>query len=244
LFRSAGIRLREGYGLSECCGVAALNRFEPGGNKPGTVGPALPGVLVKIEHSPGTGAGEIYLKSDGIMKEYFLKPDETAQVITPDGWLKTGDLGMLVQDRFLKITGRVKEQFKNAFGEYVAPVKLEQLLEDDPLVSRALIIGSGRPYTGALILPDLEALEGWCHKQKIHWTAPLYMMHNTEVIRAFESRVAKVNESLNAHEQIHVFRLVHEPWTVEAGLVTPSLKIKRDVIEAHFVKAIEEMYRG
>ncbi len=244
LFRAAGIIVREGYGLSECCGVATLNRFEPGGNKPGTVGPPVPGIEIKIEESPGTGSGEVLLKSNGVMQGYYLRPEETNDAITTDGWLKTGDRGEFVENRFLRITGRVKEQFKNAFGEYVSPVKLEQILEQDQWVNRALVIGSGRPSTGVLIVPEFELLEEWCRSQKVHWTAPLYMVHNTQIQQAFESHIALINKSLSTHEQIQKFKLIHESWSVENGLLTPSLKLKRDVIEEHYKKTIDEMYRG
>jgi long-chain acyl-CoA synthetase len=242
LFQSAGIRVREGYGLSECCGVACLNRFEPGGNHPGTVGEPIPGVEVRILVSPGTGTGEVLIRSNGCMRGYFGRPEETAAMFTEDGWLKTGDRGELVDGRFLRITGRIKEQFKNAYGEYVAPVRLEQLLEQDQWVSRALITGGGRQYTGALIVPDFDLLQAWAEKQKVHWTAPLYMVHNTQILQEMEDRIAKINKTLSPHEQIRRFRLIHEPWTVENGMLTASLKLRREVIEEKYQKTLHEMY--
>lgn len=244
IFKAAGMSVREGYGLSECCGVATLNRFEPGGNKSGTVGLPLPGVEVKIAASPGTGAGEVWIKSAGVMQGYLGLDDETSTVLTSDGWLRTGDRGEFVEGRFLRITGRVKEQFKNAFGEYVAPSKLEQLLEQDLWIAQALVTGAGKPVTGALIVPDFELLESWCKEHGVHWTAPIYMVHNTQVLQAFEKRIAQVNATLSAHEHIRKFTLLHEPWTVENGLLTPSLKLRREVIEERYAKTIDEMYRS
>lgn len=243
LFRAAGIAVREGYGLTECCGVATLNRFEPGRNSPGTVGSPLPGIEIKIEESPGTGSGEVLIKSQGVMQGYYLKPEETEAMFTEDGWLRTGDRGSFIDGRFLRISGRVKEQFKNAYGEYVSPSKLELILEQDPWVNQAIVIGSGKPGTGALIVPEFDLLEIWSREQKVHWTAPLYMVHNTQLQQEFENRIETMNKSLSPHEQIQKFRLIPEAWTVENGLVTPSMKLRRDIIEAHYEKTIDEMYR-
>jgi long-chain acyl-CoA synthetase len=242
LFRDAGISVRVGYGLSECCGVATMNRFEPGGQKRGTVGLPIPGVDVRIDVKPGEKEGEVYIRGAGNMQGYFLRDDETSEILTSDGWLKTGDNGEWIDGRFLRITGRSKEQFKNAYGVYVSPSKIEQLLEHDPWINRALVTGSGRESTGALIVPNFDVLQEWAIREKVHWTAPLYMVHNTQVLREFDKRIAHINSALPVQEQIHRFRLLHEPWTIEQGLVTPSFKLRRDVIETHYHKVIDEMY--
>jgi long-chain acyl-CoA synthetase len=242
LFRDAGIDVRVGYGLSECSGVATVNRFEPGGHRRGTVGLPIPGVEVRIDVKPGEQDGEVYVHGAGNMSGYYLRPEETSQVIRDGGWLKTGDQGEWVEGRFLRITGRSKEQFKNAYGEYVSPSKLEQLLEHDLWISRALVTGSGRESTGALIVPDFEVLEEWAARHQVHWTAPLYMVQNTQVLQGFEKRIGQINNTLPAHEQIRKFRLLHEPWTVEQGMITPSYKLRREMIEAHYQKVINEMY--
>jgi len=241
-FRDAGITVRVGYGLSECSGVATVNRFEPGGYRDGTVGLPIPGVDLRIETRPGEQEGEILIRSAGNMHGYFNRPEESNSMLSQDGWLRTGDRGVLVEGKFLQLTGRSKEQFKNAFGEYVAPTKLEQLLEQESWVDRALVTGSGRADTGALIIPDFNALEQWAIKHRVHWTAPMYMVHNTQILNAFEELLLRISATLPAHEQIRRFRLLHEPWSIENGLLSTSLKPRREVIEAKFRKEIDEMY--
>ena len=178
------------------------------------------------------------------MQGYFKKPNETALTLTDTGWLRTGDRGSITRNGFLQITGRIKEQFKNSFGEYVSPSKLEMQLEKDPWINRAMVVGSGRPSTGALILPDFEALEEWCIENKVHWTAPIYMVHNPVVKAEFEKRVAQFNKKYSVHEHIQRFILLHEPWTIDSGLLTPALKLRREEFVKRFHKAIEEMYES
>ena len=242
LFHDAGITVRVGYGLSECCGVATVNRFEPGGFRPGTVGLPIPGVDVRIDKKPGEQDGEILLRSAGNMQGYFNRPEESESVLSQDGWLLTGDRGEIIRGKFLRITGRSKEQFKNASGEYVAPAKLELLLEQSPWVDRAFVTGSGRAYTGVLIIPDFNVIEQWAKRHQVHWTAPMYMVHNTQVLHAFEKILAPINAALPAHEQIRRFTLLHEPWTIENGLLSTSFKLRREIIEERFRKEIDEMY--
>ena len=242
-FKLARIAVREGYGLTECGGVATVNRFSPGGNLPGTVGIPLPGVEIRIEHGADSQEGEILIRSPGNMSGYLRRPVETRSVLTSDGWLRTGDIGVFVHERFLQITSRAKDIFKNSFGEYVIPMRIEQQLNRSPFVDQVIAIGFQRPFTAALILPEFGHLQQWCQQSGVHWTAPMYMVHNPEVLELYQSIIDKVNPALARHERIGGFRLIHDLWSVESGLLTLSLKLRRVAIEQRYSKLISEIYK-
>ena len=242
-YTTSGMKVREGYGLSETSGVVAVNRLSQGDYCPGTVGPLLPGVEIKFDNMEH-GAGEILVKSPGVMKGYLYPSTEDTRVFTEDGWFRTGDTGYLVDNRFLKISGRAKDIFKNSYGEYVVPGAIEAALQASRSVDQVIVVGLARPHSAAIIVPDFAYMELWCNQQGIHWTAPLYMSHHPEVISHFQAIVDDVNVSLSPHEQVRSFRLVPDTWTVENGLLTPSYKLRRTHIEQYFQKEIKDLYKN
>lgn len=243
LFSAAGIEIREGYGLTETAPVVAFNHFEPGLFLFGTVGIPAPGVEVKINEPDEEGAGEILVKGPNVMLGYHNQPEATKEVITEDGWFRTGDVGKFVNKRFLQITDRKKDIFKTSSGKYVAPQVVENQLKSSSFVEQCLAIGFQRPFVSALIVPSFVNLKSWCEENDVHWTAPPYMILNPKVIEKIEAVIEKCNESLASHAKIRRFKLLHEEWTIESGEVSPTLKIMRNVVIEKFSKEIEEIYK-
>jgi len=242
LFSAAGIYIVEGYGMTETAPIISMNRFEAGQNRFGTVGIPVPGIEVKIDSPNEENEGEILVKGPNVMKGYFKKPELTAEVLTPDGWMRTGDIGKFVHQRFLKITDRKKDIFKTSSGKYIAPQPLENHLKRSIFIERSMIIGFQRPYVTALIVPHFEILRSWCDEQNIHWTSPQFMIHNIKVRAKFQEEIDKLNDELPNVERIKNFVLCHQDWTIENGEVTPTLKPIRTVILENFKNEIEKMY--
>ncbi|MFN4081447.1 MAG: AMP-dependent synthetase/ligase [Saprospiraceae bacterium] len=235
LFAAAGIAVREGYGLTESSPVVSFNRFEPGGMRFGTVGQPIPGVRVRIAQPNERGEGEIEVSGPNVTQGYWRHPEATAARFTPDGWLRTGDLGRIEGRNFLRITGRASEVFKTASGKFVAPERVEQALRAEPLVSQCMIAGLNQSSLSALIVPDFNYLEHWCARHQIHWTAPPYMILNLRVAQAYQALIDRLNaQTLDSHERIGAFTLLHEAWTPENGLLTPTLKLRRQALKERF----------
>jgi len=229
-FLAMGLDLIEGYGLTETCPALTVNR--PDDFRLGTVGKALPGIEVKIAED-----GEIIAKGANITQGYLNRPEATADSFDDEGYFKTGDLGSMDADGFVKITGRKKELIKTSGGKYVAPTKIEGLLKDMQIIQEAVVIGDRRNFCVSLIALDPEELEIW---------APLNGASanpdDEKVKAAVQAHVDKVNEGLASFESIKYFRLLDEPMTVENGILTASLKVKRRVVEDRYADIIEEMY--
>ena len=243
LFNAAGIRVREGYGLTETSPVVAFNRFEPGGVHFGTVGIPAPGVDVRIAHPDENGEGEIEVRGPNVMLGYLHNPEETAAKFTPDGWLRTGDTGRFEHKRFLKITGRISEIFKTSSGKFVAPAYVESQLQQSPFIQQALVVGLNQPHVGAILSPNFDALETWCQEHKVHWTAPEFMIFNPKVQQLFEKEIEAINrEYLEPVERVRVFRLTADAWTAENGLLTPTLKLRRKDLTKQYEHVLEEMF--
>lgn len=244
LFSAARIDVREGYGLTETSPVIAFNRFEPGGVHFGTVGIPAPGVEVRIAEMDEQGEGEIEVRGPNVMSGYFNLPDETAARFTADGWFKTGDLGKFEFKRFLKITGRKSELFKTTSGKFVAPGFVEQQLTLSPLISQAMAVGANQPFVGALLVPNFAALESWCRKNNVHWTSPQFMVLNPKVEKLYRQEIERINEErLGTIEKVRAFQLLHETWTPENGLLTPTLKLRREILGKQFAEEIEKMFK-
>ena len=244
LFSAAGIEVREGYGLTETSPVISFNRFEPGGVHFGTVGRPAPGMEVRIVEPDEAGEGEIEVRGPSVMAGYYHLPDETAARFTADGWFKTGDLGRFEFKRFLKITGRKSEVFKTTTGKFVAPAFVEQQLMLSPFVSQAMATGLNQPFVGALIVPNFDMLEEWCKEQNVHWTAPQFMVLNPRVHKLFRQEIERINEErLGTIEKIRAFHLLHEPWTSDNGLLTPTLKLRREVMHKQFEEEIKQLFK-
>lgn len=246
LFSAAGIDVREGYGLTETSPVIAFNRFDPGGVRFGTVGMAAPGVDIRI--APGIEGGqdgEIEVRGPGVMMGYWNRPEESAQRFTPDGWFKTGDTGQIVHKKFLKITGRISELFKTSSGKFVAPAYVEEQLNYSPFISQSMVFGLNKPYAAALIVPDFIQLESWCRDHNVHWTSAPFMILNPKVEKLFRDELARINQlALSDVEQIRQFKLLHEPWSTENGLLTPTLKLRRGELNKVFEQEIAELFES
>ena len=243
LFSAAGILTLSGYGMTEASPFISVNRTEPGLNQFGTVGIPVPGVQIKIDEPNENGEGEILVKGPNIMQGYFNRPEQTHEVFTDDGWFRTGDVGKMVNRRFLAITDRKKDIFKTSAGKYVAPQVLENYFTTSPFIMQCLILGFNKPFVSAVLVPNYSLLKAWCEEQGIHWTAPTYMVHNIKVIRKIQEEVDRLNETFQGFERIKKFILSEEEWTVENKDLTTSFKPRRTkLLEKHKIE-IEKMYR-
>lgn len=247
LLSAARVEVREGYGLTETSPVIAFNRFEPGGVRFGTVGMPAPGVEVRIgQPEEGSGEeGEIEVRGPNVMLGYLHLPDETAARFTSDGWFRTGDVGHFEHKRFLKITGRRSEIFKTTTGKFVAPAFVEQQLTLSPFISQAMVAGANQPFVAALLVPNFAHLEAWCKENRVHWTAPQFMVLNPKVEKLYRQEVDRINEErLGSIEKVREFHLLHETWTPENGMLTPTLKIRRDAVAKAFQTEVEGMFKS
>jgi long-chain acyl-CoA synthetase len=240
-FYAAKINVCEGYGLTETSPLIAINRFEKGLNRFGTVGIPLPHVTVKIDATEGQ-EGEIWVKGANVMLGYFKNPEMTASVFTPDGWFKTGDVGTWVEGKFLKITDRKKDIFKTSAGKYIAPQQLEKHLRSSPFIQQCLIIGFNKPFITALIVPNFAMLQNWCDREAIHWTSPDYMVHNIKVRALFQKEISQLNKELPNNERVRDFFICEKEWTNESGEMTTSFKPLRDILQKNYAKEINKMY--
>lgn len=237
VFWSANIRVMEGYGLTETSPVITVNRFEPENNVIGTVGMVIDGVEVKIAED-----GEILTRGPHVMKGYYKKPDLTAEVIDAEGWFHTGDIGELVEGKFLKITDRKKEMFKTSGGKYVAPQPIENKLKESVVIEQAMVVGAGQKYAAALIVPAFLGLQDWCAHKGIPYTSDTDMITKPEILDKYKREIDKANEGLAQYETIKKFKLIPNMWTVESGELTPTLKVKRKNITTNYQKEIDELF--
>ncbi|MBX2943100.1 MAG: long-chain fatty acid--CoA ligase [Cyclobacteriaceae bacterium] len=242
LLSAAGVQVVEGYGLTETSPLISINRFEPGLNMFGSVGIVIPSVEIKIDLMEGEDEGEILVKGPNVMQGYYQKPELTQEAFTYDGWFKTGDIGKIVNKRFLQITDRKKEIFKTSAGKYIAPLPLQNYLSQSPFIERSLILGFQRPFVTALILPHIEILKTWCENEEIHWTSPEFMVHNIKVINKYKSEIDSLNKVLPNFKQVRGFLLCPREWSVEKGEITHTLKPVRTVLEKNYKDEINKIY--
>jgi len=237
IFTAAGIDIREGYGLTETSPVIAVNRFEAGGFRFGTVGMVIPGVEVKIAED-----GEILVKGPNVMKGYFKNEKLTSEVIDPDGWFHTGDIGELVDGRFLKITDRKKALFKTSGGKYVAPQAIEMKLKESNFIEQILVFGNNRKFVSALIVPNRQILKDWVELEDIKYTTWDELLSHPKVIEKIQDEIEIKNVHFGRTEQIKKFELIPDEWNMETGEMTPTMKLKRKIIENKFSEIIDSMY--
>lgn len=236
-FRGIGLVSLEGYGLTETTAPLTVNR--PSRSRIGSVGPALPGVTLRIAED-----GEILAKGGSIMRGYFGNPGATAQVIDPDGWFHTGDIGKIDDDGFLFITGRKKELLVTAQGKNVAPAPLEDRIRAHALVSQCMVVGDNRPYVAALVTLDPEALGPWARSHGLPETSSAAeLMHNAELRADIQHAVDAANKMVSQAESIRKFDVLATDWTEAGGQLTPSLKLRRNVVMAECADAVEALYR-
>jgi len=206
-YEKLGVEIFEAYGMSENCAYSHGNR--PGERKVGTVGITMPNVHCKISEE-----GEILVKSDCTMTGYYKEPEKTAEALTEDGYLRTGDMGEIDEDGYLKITGRIKELFKTDKGKYVAPAPIELELSKNPLIAQICVVGANLKQPMAMVVLE-DGLE----------------LSKEEIAESLQATLAEVNATLDNHERIAKLVIMQEAWTVENNMITPTMKVKRNVLE-------------
>ena len=234
-FVGAGLEIYEGYGLTETSPVIAVNR--PNKRRLGTVGPLIPGVEVKIASD-----GEILSRGPHIMKGYWNNPEATAQAIDSEGWFHTGDIGELDKDGFLKITDRKKDIIINAYGKNSAPQPLEALLKSSPYIGTPVLIGDRRKYLVALLVPNFEKLERDAQAMGIAFNSREELVENEKVRALIQTEMDRFNQNLDRQEKIRRFALLPRDFTIDADEITPSLKVKRKVIDTKYKNVIDQLY--
>jgi long-chain acyl-CoA synthetase len=236
-FLGAGVVILQGYGMTETCIVSA-NR--PEDNRVGSVGLPFPGVEVKTDAD-----GEFLVRGPNLMQGYYGHEQETAAVFTEDGWFRTGDVGTIDEGGRLHITDRKKELFKLSNGKYVAPQLVESLIKESQYVSQVVVIGAGRKAPAALIVPDWEALASALptpqaeeHTLRVAWS------RSTEAVKLVQSEVSELTRPLHDYERVRRVALLPDEFSIDGGELTPTLKVKRRVIDEKYHDLIEEIYNG
>jgi len=236
IFWAAGIPVIEGYGLTETSPVITVNRF--GGTMFGTVGEVITGVEVKIAQD-----GEVLTRGHHIMKGYYKRPDLTAEAIDQDGWFHTGDIGELIDGRFLKITDRKKEMFKTAGGKYIAPQILENKYKESIFIEQIMVLGENRKFPSALVIPNFETLKNWAAKKGIAYTTNEELIKNDQVLAKYTEVIEALGVSFGKWEQLKRFALLPKEWSIDGGELTPKLSFKRKVITEKNIDIIEKIYK-
>jgi long-chain acyl-CoA synthetase len=236
IFTAAQIPILEGYGLTETSPVISVNRFEAENRRFGTVGPLIDGIEVKIAED-----GEILCKGPNVMMGYYKRADLTEESMSNE-WYHTGDIGMMVDTKYLKITDRKKELFKTSGGKYVAPLPIENKLKESTFVEQIMVVGAERKFVGALIVPAFPNLKDWARKQGIADMPNEELIKQPKVLDMFRELVDSFNKYFNHVEQIKKFELLPHEWSIETGEMTPKLSIKRKVVMEKYHQAIEHIY--
>lgn len=236
VYNAANIPTVEGYGMTESSPVIAVNTFEKGKRKIGTVGPPLFNVEVKI-----SDRGEILVKGPNVMKGYFKQPELTKEAVF-DGWLHTGDVGIVDEDGMLKITGRVKEIFKTSMGKYISPVLLENKIKESPFIDQIMVIGENQKFAATLVVPDFEYMRTWCKIKEIPYSTNTEMIKNKEFKDRIKKELDCFNKQFGDTEKIKKFELIDHEWTVESGEITANLKLKRRTILEKYKDLINKIY--
>ncbi len=238
IFTNAGIPVLEGYGLTECAPVVSVVPFREKDFRAGSVGKLLPSVQVKIEED-----GEILIKGPNVMLGYYKNEEETKKVFNEDGWLLTGDIGEFTPDGFLKITDRKKELFKTSGGKYVAPAPIENKLKESFFIEQIALEGDGEKYISALIIPNFDNLKEWAKKHDISFLSNKELIENQQVKQFYKDIVTEFNVNFGKVEQIKHFELLADEWTVENGLLTATMKLRRKVLKEKYKDLIDSFYK-
>lgn len=234
-FYAAGVTIIEGYGLTETSPVISANRH--GGIKFGTIGPALPGIEVRIAED-----GEILTRSPSVMKGYFRNDAATREIIDPEGWLHTGDVGVMDEDGFITITDRKKDILVTSGGKNVAPQNIENLLVTDKYIHQVMVYGDKRKYVTALVVAECDALGEYWKRQGVTFSAPEEMVRDPRVHDFLMDRIRDLSRNLARYEQIKKIVLLDRPFTQEEGLITPTMKIRRKMIIQKYFDRLDALY--
>jgi long-chain acyl-CoA synthetase len=236
-FWAFGVEIYEGYGLTETSPVIAVAC--PSAWRLGTVGKILPGVEARIADD-----GEILTRGPHVMKGYYRKPEATKEAIDPDGWFHTGDIGLIDEDGFLKITDRKKEIIVNSNGKNIAPAPIENALKNEVFVSQAVVIGDRRKFLSCLMVPDPEKLVSWAAANGAEGEAPEELIGDPRVLAIFQDIIDRWNKGKPHEQMVRKFGLVASEFTIEGGELTPKLSVKRRVIDTKYRAQIDAMYSG
>ena len=234
-FNAANMIAYEGYGLTETSPIITANL--PGAQKVGSVGKPFPETEVRIAED-----GEILARGPQVMKGYYKNPEATAAVISEDGWLMTGDIGHLDEDGYLFITDRKKDLIVTAGGKNIAPQPIENLFKKNKFIANAVIIGDHRPYLVSLFVPNFENLEEWARAHEIIWETHADLEVHPAILDKFQRALDYVNEKLPRYSTVKKFALLRNEFTLDSGELTPTLKVKRRVIQKKYNDVIEEIY--
>lgn len=237
IFHAAGMKVMEGYGLTETAPVIAVNHAFYPNIRFGTVGPVIEGVEVKIAED-----GEILCKGPNVMMGYYKAPELTAEVIDKDGWFHTGDIGVLEDEKFLKITDRKKEMFKLSSGKYVAPQAVENKFKESIFIEQIMVVGENEKFASALISPNFNHLHFWASKHKIHYRDNIELVRKPEVVARYQKEVNMVNKRISLTENVKRFRIVCEEWSPQTQELSPTLKLKRKRIYKKYDHILKEIY--
>lgn len=235
VFWAADIPVCEGYGLTETSPVITATAAFPDYVRIGSVGRLIDGVEVKIAED-----GEILCKGPNVMMGYYKSPEQTAEVLR-DGWFHTGDIGV-IEEGFLRITDRKKEMFKTSGGKYIAPQLMENKFKESIYIEQIMVIGEGRKFPSALIVPNFEALEEWQKTSNVTASGHKELIINSQVVKLFQAEVDRYNQEFGNWEQVKKFELVESVWGIDTGELTPTLKLKRRIIKEKFKEMIERIY--
>jgi long-chain acyl-CoA synthetase len=236
IFTAGKIIIMEGYGLTETSPVVTVNRFEPEGRKFSTVGKNIQNQEVMI-----AADGEILCKGDHIMMGYFKNPEGTAEVLK-DNWFYTGDIGVMDDNGFLKITDRKKELFKLSAGKYIAPLPIESKMKESNYIEQIMVVGSNQKFVGALIVPTYANIIAYFKEKGIELKDKADIIKNADVLKLIRQELNAINKNFSDHEHVKKFELVENEWTIDSGELTPTLKVKRRVIMERFKEKIEGLY--
>jgi long-chain acyl-CoA synthetase len=237
VFWAAGIKLINMYGLTETSPIITINRNASPLLKLGTVGAVINGVTLKLDDS-----GEILCKGENVMMGYYKDEKATAEAFDNEGFFKTGDIGVLDEGKFLRITDRKKEIFKLSNGKYVAPAAIENLFKESVYIDQLIVIGEGEKFASALIAPNFEALKNWAKENDIRSETKELLLKEKKVIELYHQIVSQFNKSLGADEKIKRFRVVGDEWTVASGELSPTLKLKRKILMAKYDAIVREIF--
>lgn len=233
-FHAIGMPLLIGYGLTET--TATVSVFPDQGFEFGTIGVSMPDVDVKIGDND-----EILVRGKTIMTGYYKKPDETAKVFDGE-WLKTGDAGRINENGQLIITDRIKDLMKTSGGKYVAPQQIESILTNDNFIENAILIGDDKPFVSALLVPNMEALKEYAQSLNLKYQSVEELLKKTHIREFYEEKLEQLQHSLANFEKVKKFKLLDHDFSMNLGELTPTLKIRRQIIINHFSSLIDEMY--
>ena len=237
-FSAIGMPVFEGYGLSETSPVIAVSCREKNGREAGTVGFPLPGVEVKIAEN-----GEVCCRGHNVMIGYYKDEALTKTVIDEEGWFHTGDLGKINEKGQLILTGRLKSLFKTSMGKYINPQMIEEKFSESPFIENIVVVGEGQKFAAALISPDFNFLQDWCLRHNIEYQNPQQIVKDPEIVKRYAREMDKYNAHFGDTEQVKKFELIPDEWSQLTEILTPTLKVKRSLVQERYKDTIEKLFQ-